>query len=464
LPLEALIFLPPSSLETQTNDLKKGKKTTTTTAAKVSKPMKTKPTQVINENVVSSSGRMNLKPKQSEEPPLFYKRPIPSQEPTRPLRTNSVGGLSGSTATHRRAPERKGSTGSAARVGRDEDVYDGDAYVSGDDEYLLEEVNGGDESAPPPAAPDFDIREEMVKDLRIADTQTNPKPISSVSLHQTSRPLYRPLTTFNLLNPPSPSPDSGEATSPIPKYEWMRRSLAPTQQQPQQSQRQRQQKETQTKEKDSNEASTRPKFTTTTFDFDPRLLDPQGGGVSDGRTQSERPSHLNDTFPSKSQRSRANQSTPSSSNTHRRQPQEDSIVTDKLNFSSEDNFFVDGIRFGGGGGGHRDDMATQQRPQSAASSTFRKNPSSTSRPSSAGSTRRSAAGSRDSGGLSSSLKGSVKKQTSDFLRGDEQKQEEQARDERLKRDLRRTEREIKIKEAALKRQAKRHYGVSYDDI
>lgn len=403
LPLEALIFLPPANFETQTNDSKKGKKM----IAKVSK----KPTQVVNENIVSSSIRMNLKPNKSEEPPLFYKRPLPSDKSTHPIHTNTVG--------ESRRFSDKGSISAAKKVG---------GNSGGGDDYLPEEVNGGEESE----SSDFDVREEMIKDLRIIENPNNPKPISSVSIHSTSRPLYRPLTTFNLLDPPSP--DSGEMTSPIPKYEWMRRSLAPTQSQ-------RQQKETQTKEKDSDEP-TLPKFTTTTFDFDVRLSDQHG--VSDARNN----------FTSKSQRSRTSNLTsnpPPSSSSGRRKQQEDSIITDKLNFSSDDNFFVDGIRFGKSskeGIGNRDDInayQAPQRPKSAAS-----------RPSSAGSTRKSAAG------LSSSLKGSVKKQTSDFLSDAEQQQEEQHRDERLKRDLKRAEREIKIKEAALKRQVKR-YGVFYDD-
>ena len=403
LPLEALTFLPVATSETEANDSKKGKKT----IGKVSK----KSTQVINENIVSASSRMNLKPNKSEEPPLFYKRPLPFDKPTHPTQTKTVG--------ESRRFSGKGSVSVAKKVG---------GNSSGGDDYLPEEVNGGDESQ----SPDFDVREEMIKDLRIIENPNNPKPISSVSIHQTtSRPLYRPLTTFNLLDPPSP--DSGEMTSPIPKYEWMRRSLAPTQSQ-------RQQKETQTKEKDSDEP-TLPKFTTTTFDFDVRLSDQPG--VSDASNN----------FTSKSQRSRTSNLTsnphPSSSSRSRKQ-QEDSIVTDKLNFSSDDNFFVDGMRFGKNkeGIGNRDDMnayQAPQRPKSAAS-----------RPSSAGSTRKSAAG------LSSSLKGSVKKQTSDFLRDAEQQQEEQQRDERLKRDLKRAEKEIKIKEAALKRQVKR-YGVFYDD-
>jgi hypothetical protein len=359
----------------------------------------------------------------------------------------------------------------------------GDDEEEVEEDYLLEEVTGGDESAPPDNAAndknDFDLREVMVKDLRIAESRgapSNPKPVSSVSFHQTQptgRPLYRPLTTFNLLNPPSPSLNSDhedEVTSPVPKYEWMKRSLAPTTHQPQHQQGQhghgqqqkRQQRETQTKEgRDANEPTiaplSRPKFST--FEFDPKLLGPQPGdrnGNANGSHSNHRPRTSGGSSSASASRSQSH----GQGYGHRRQ-QEDHVVTDKMNFSSaEDNFFIDGIRFRGGGGGGNDSN-TQQRPQSAASGAagapFRKNSSSASvpRPSSAGSTRRSGGGR----GLSSSVKGSVKKQTSDFLRGEEQRQE--LEEERVKRDLRRSEREMKIKEAALKRQAKK-YGVDLD--
>jgi hypothetical protein len=474
LPLEALIRVPPPDPATAAaalgseavdGEIKKGSRSN----GKAMKPMKKKPmasqsTQVINENIVTSAPK-TMKPKlQSEEPPLFQKRQqqqqpsLPSQRVTsRPSRTPAA------------------TAAAVAAYGDDEEEIEED--------YLLEEVTGGDESAPPDNAAndknDFDLREVMVKDLRIAESReapSNPKPVSSVSFHQTQptgRPLYRPLTTFNLLNPPSPSLNSDhedEVTSPVPKYEWMKRSLAPTTHQPQHQQGQhghgqqqkRQQRETQTKEgRDANEPTiaplSRPKFST--FEFDPKLLGPQPGdrnGNANGSHSNHRPRTSGGSSSASASRSQSH----GQGYGHRRQ-QEDHVVTDKMNFSSaEDNFFIDGIRFRGGGGGGNDSN-TQQRPQSAASGAagapFRKNSSSASvpRPSSAGSTRRSGGGR----GLSSSVKGSVKKQTSDFLRGEEQRQE--LEEERVKRDLRRSEREMKIKEAALKRQAKK-YGVDLD--
>jgi hypothetical protein len=154
---------------------------------------------------------------------------------------------------------------------------------------------------------------------------------------------------------------------------------------------------------------------------------------------------------------------------------DDALVTDRMALSAELDMFIDGTRFG-----RKDEpklrpqnssspspptrnKTTGSRPSSAGPRVTRSRPSTSIGENSQASTRRS------STGLSSSIKGSLKTQTNDLLRdlhlaGERDESDPEAQriyDERIKRDLKRTEREMKIKEAALKRQVKK-YGVDLD--
>jgi hypothetical protein len=446
LPLGALILLPSSvpksssssSSELHQNPLKEK------TKSKVMKNNKKPSPELINENIVL----IQRTPSASQEP-LFQKRVVlSSSESQRTKRPNSAQNLSSSRKISQRA---------VVDIPRS-NLHDDD---DDDDELLIDEPTAGDESAPP----DFDLREEMVKDSRI----TTPKPISSVTLNQSnSRPLYRPLTTFNLLNTTTTSPTKQEIDQP-PRYDWMRNSLAPEPQ-----------KISHVTEDHPNDSNpTRPKLSTATFDFE------GAAGLFDNKVP----------LPNHKKQNISRPKTTLSSRELYSKKIDDSLITDRVSLSAELDMFIDGTRFG-----RKDQQIKPHSSHTSTPSPPKKNktmtPSSSStRPSSAGprstrnrsdsventsqshpSTRRpstsTTGGGRGGGGLSSSVKGSLKTQTHDLLRelhldGDDGEAEDlnttQRRkyDERMKRDIKRTENEIKRKEAALKRQVKR-YGVDLD--
>jgi hypothetical protein len=286
--------------------------------------------------------------------------------------------------------------------------------VNLDDEFDLPSPAWGDEFEPP--EPEIDIREAMLKDERIYE---NPKPVSSISIQQGNRPLYRPTTAFNLASSKSSPLESPTKPFEAPRYDWMKRSL-----QPENRFTLTNDKNSQTQPVISQPSPKQTKMTTTTLDLDPSAIQRSRGVYIDGKTQMERNTGNINVKTAKTKTKVPARDQPS------RKSEEGSSGRQSL---SEFDFLVDGLGYSVGAG-------VNERPSTAKPL----------RPSSAGTAR------RPSTGFQRTTSGKIgTTQPAEDL-------EAQKFEDRMRRDLKRGEKELTFKEAALKKQL-RKYGANLDE-